>query len=81
MLYGIETTLKNIRKLKNSTNLKDTLEKISSEKCEQSRSENRLEEICSIIWDIRKTSDALKNEYINALSGISAPRQAQGDND
>lgn len=81
MLYGIETTLKNIRKLKNSTNLKDALEKISSEKCEQSRSENRLEEICSIIWDIRKTSDALKNEYINALSGISAPRQAQGDND
>ena len=74
MLAGIDNTLKNLRALKEKTTLKEALSNIDKEKCEQTRSDNRLVEICALVWDIRKTTDKLKNEYINALSGLSAPR-------
>lgn len=76
-----DTLLNNIRSLKKETTLREALKNIDPAKCESTTSENRLEEVCAIVWDIRKVTDLLKNEYLSALQELSAPRQAQGDND
>lgn len=78
---NLDLILENVRSLKKTTTLKEALENIDPTKCEQTTSENRLEEVCALVWDIRKVTDLLKNDYLNALQELSAPRQAQGDND
>jgi hypothetical protein len=63
------------------TTLKELLEQITINDCEASSSKNRINEACALVWDIRKVTDILKNEYLAALSEFNAPKQAQGDND
>lgn len=64
-----------------STNLKSLLDEVTINDCEASSTNKRINEACSLVWDIRKVTDILKNEYLAALSEFNAPKQAQGDND
>lgn len=81
MTQNTNDLLKNIQALKEKTTLGDALKLVDPVKCEETTSENRLEEVCALVWDIRKVSNLLKNEYLSALQELSAPGQAQGDAD
>lgn len=81
MKANVDTFLKNLRALKKETTLSEALKNIDRTKCEASTSEDRQEEVCALVWDLRKVTDLLKNEYLSALQEFSAPAQAQGDND
>ncbi len=81
MKSHVDNFLTNIRALKEKTTLKEALKNIDRTKCEVTTSENREEEVCALVWDMRKITDLLKNDYLSALQEFSAPAQAQGDND
>ena len=77
----VDNFLINIRALKEKTTLSQALKNLDVDKCEATTSEDRQEEVCALVWDLRKITDLLKNEYLSALQEFSAPAQAQGDND
>lgn len=81
LVQGIEAAIKNVEAQKTKTSFKELFENIDREKCEATTSEKRTVEACALVQDIRKVTNLLKNEYLNALGELSAPRQAQGDND
>ena len=80
LITDIDIAIANIEKIK-SQSFQDLLSGIDATACEQTTSENRKVEACALVWDIRKVTDVLKNEYLVALAELSAPRQARGDND
>jgi hypothetical protein len=77
---NIDLAIAKIEKLEGQS-FKKLLENVDQTACEQTTSDNRLVEACALIWDIRKVTDILKNDYLVALAELSAPRQASGDND
>ena len=81
MSSALENVLKSVRSFKESTSLALALENLDPVKCEQTTADNRLEEACALVWDIREVTNLLKNEYLSALQELSAPGQAQGDAD
>ena len=81
MISGIDAAIENLRKQQKKGSFKDLFKNIDPDKCQSSTSENRIVEACALVQDIRKVTNLLKNEYLNALGELSAPRQAQGDND
>ncbi len=77
---NIDTAIANIEKIKDQS-LRDMLTNVDPTGCQQTTAENRKVEACALVWDIRKITDLLKNDYLVALAELSAPRQAVGDND
>lgn len=81
MVTNSDLILEKLEQANKTSTFKELLSEVTVEKCENTRSDNRLAEACAFVWDIRKVTDLLKNEYLVALAELSAPRQAQGDND
>lgn len=81
MIEHTESLLTTLEKLNKETTLKDLLKDYSQDECQQTDSKNRVVEACALVWDLRKVTNLLKNEYLVALSELSAPRNASGDND
>jgi predicted lipoprotein len=77
---NIDLAIENIEKNKGQS-LQEMLKGVDATACEQTYSEDRKVEACALVWDIRKVTDILKNDYLVALAELSAPRQASGDND
>lgn len=77
----IENALTQVRRLKKEHTMRELLTDIDPTRCENSDSQNRSEEACALVWDLRGVTDLLKNDYLAALQDLSAPRQARGDND
>lgn len=81
MLENTNNILKKVRELKKEKTLGELLTGIDQTACENTTSDNRLVEVCALVWDIRSVSNLLKFDYLSALQELSAPGQAQGDND
>jgi predicted lipoprotein len=78
---NLEQAITEVRRLESKTTMGELLKDIDPTKCQNSSSENRLEEACALVWDLRGITNLLKNEYLAALQELSAPRQSRGDND
>ncbi|MCP4912541.1 MAG: hypothetical protein GY909_05440 [Oligoflexia bacterium] len=81
MVRNSDFVLEKLEMANKSSSFKQLLSEVTIEKCENTRSDNRLAQACAFVWDLRKITDLLKNDYLVALAELSAPRQAQGDND
>jgi len=80
ILSNIDLAISKIEELKTSS-FKTMLIDVDPTACEQTTAQDRKVEACALVWDIRKVTDILKNDYLVALAELSAPRQATGDND
>lgn len=81
MLTHTDSLLSTLERLNQETTLNELLKNYSQDECEQTDSKNRVVEACALVWDLREITNLLKNEYLVALSELSAPRNASGDND
>lgn len=81
IILKIQNVIENTKKVQKKVPFKDLFKNIDPEKCQATTPTNRLVEACALVQDIREVTNLLKNEYLNALGELSAPRQAQGDND
>lgn len=78
---NLDNLINKIEKLAEETSYIDLLAQVKIDQCEQTTSDNRINEACALVWDLRKVTNILKNEYLAALVEFNAPKQAQGDND
>lgn len=78
---NLEEVLIRIKNLAENKSFSKMLNNVDPDKCDDTTSEDRLVEACALVWDVRKVTNILKNEYLAALVEFNAPKRAQGDND